>query len=99
MFIGKSLKTWVRLAFLSDPEPDQFEQKGKAIIRRGRWSKRTLSFIGSLKPLLVAHRQKRRRRRSALLDANVDNPGNNGEEVEDADADGGTRTAYGQEST
>ena len=42
--------------------------------------------------MLLARRQKRqRRRRSASLDANVDNhPGEYGEEGEDADADGDT---------
>ena len=60
--------------------------------RRGcRSSKRTLFFVGSLEPLLLARRQKRqRRRRSAFLDNNVDSPGEDGEENNDADADGDT---------
>ena len=79
---------------LPDPEPDQHEQKtikGKGITRRGRRSsKRIWHFVGSLEPLLLARRQKRQRRRSASLDANVYNPGEDGEEDEDADADGDT---------
>ena len=87
------------LVSLPDPEPDQFERigKGKGIARRGRRSnKRTLFFVGSLEPLLLAHRQKRRRRRSASLDGNVDNhPGEGGQEDEDADADGDTDDGEG----
>ena len=79
---------------LPDPEPDQFERKGKTkgIARRGRRSnKRTLFFVGSLEPLLLAQRQKRRRRRSGWLDGNVDNhPSEDGEEYEVADGDGDT---------
>ena len=94
VFIGKPRKAWGRLVSLPDPEPDQHERKsrkGKAIARRGRRSsKRTLFFIGSLEPLSLARRQKRlRRRRSASLDANL---GEDGEEDEagDVDADGDT---------
>ena len=84
---------------LPDPEPDQFERKdkGKGIARRGRRSsKRTLFFVGSLEPLLLVHRLKRRRRRSASLDGNADNhPGEDGEGYEDADADGDTDDVEG----
>ena len=75
---------------MPDPEPNQQEQKGingTGIARRGRRGKRTVFFVGSLEPLLLAHRQKRRRRQSASLDANVDNAGEDGEEEDDADAD------------
>ena len=88
---------------LPDHEPDQFEWKGKAIaIAKGQQgNKWTLFFVGSLEPLLLAHRQKRRRRRSASLYGNVDNPGEDGEEDEDADADEdtdyGDGEAYGRE--
>ena len=47
------------------------------------------SLIGSLEPLLLARsRQKRRRRRSASLDANAENPDENGEEDGGANTDG-----------
>ena len=100
VFIGKPRKAWGRLVSLPDPEPDQFERmgKGKGIARRGRRSnKRTLFFVGSLEPLLLARRLKRRRRRSASLDGNVDNrPGEDGEGYEDADADGDTDDGEGE---
>ena len=85
---------------LPDPEPDQHERraiKGKAIARRGRRSssKRVWHFVGSLEPLLLARRQKRlRRRRSASLDANINNLGEYGED-EDADGDGDTDNGDG----
>jgi hypothetical protein len=104
VFIGKPLESWGRLVVLPDPEPDQPEQKttkgkGKVIARRGRKSKKTRFFVGSLEPLLAAWRQNRRRRRqSASFDAtNADNPGDDDDEggnLEegdlDADADGDT---------
>jgi hypothetical protein len=103
VFIGKPLESWGRLVVLPDPEPDLPEQKttkgkGKVITRRGRKSKKTRFFVGSLEPLLAAWRQNRRRRRqSASLDADADNPRDDDDEDAnpdqgdlDADADGDT---------
>ena len=64
-------------------------------MRRGgrSGSKRTVFFVGSLEPLLLARRQKhQRRRRSASLDTNINNLGEYGEEDDggDVDADGDT---------
>ena len=67
--------------------------KGPQQHQQGVWH-----FVGSLEPLLLARRQKHeRRRRSASLDANVDNPGEYGEEDEDADADRDTDDGHGDE--
>jgi hypothetical protein len=73
---------------LPDPDPDQLEQKkttkgkGKATARRGRQGKKTRFFIGSLEPLLAAwKRNRRRRRQSASMDANADNPADDGDKM------------------
>ena len=89
--------TWGHPASLPDPEPDQHEQKkGKGIARRGRRSgKQALFFVGSLEPLLLACRQKKRRRWSASFDPNggqeceEDEAGNINLDT-DTDADPGT---------
>ena len=60
VFIEKPRKACGPLVSLPDPEPDQFERKGKAIViaRRGRRSnRRALFFVGDLEPLLLARRQ------------------------------------------
>ena len=63
---------------------------------KGLWgSKRTLLFVRSLEPLLLVCRQKQLQRWSALLDGNVDNPGEDGEEDKDADANGDTDNGDG----